>query len=122
MTRWQKLPKGQYHAPAIVTIDDAEDDLERRHIDYPDAPKDSFIISGPLPGGAGPGRAFGSAGEAWAWAIDFYGRERVLAPIKRAHPGGRWAIRVRPREVHLNDLDVSIDGGGSDANRIGDGE
>lgn len=110
--RWKKPPKGEIYTSVLPTVDDDEDKLAKRVIDYADTPPGTFIISGPLPGGGGPGRPMDSASAAWEWALEFYGPENVLYPIKRAHPGGRWAIRVRPKS---NDQPVVGLGEGADA-------
>jgi hypothetical protein len=80
------------------TCDDADGELERRHIDYPDYDeKNTFVVSGPLPHGKGPGRPFVTGATAQRWAQQFYG-ERYVGRIHDAERGGRWAVRVKKQQ------------------------
>jgi hypothetical protein len=73
------------------SLDDDPDDIEERNIEYPDwTAATSFVISGPLPGGHGPGRMFYWDEAEW-WVNVTYG-----TPIHKIEgTRGRWAYRVR---------------------------
>lgn len=101
MSKWKPPQKGMYVVHQPPNVDDHEQDVERRLGQYPVTVPGSFIVSGPLPGGGGPGRFFPSADSALRWALERYGGwapaggNGVLSRETDAHPGGRWAIRVR---------------------------
>lgn len=85
---------GECQTTLPPSMDDDPLDLLHRTILYPDwDPATTFVISGPLPHGGGPGRSFKSAGHAERWVNEKYGG--YLQHIKDAEKGGRWAFRVK---------------------------
>jgi hypothetical protein len=97
--------RGPVVTRVLPTVDDDPDDLAEREIEYDATSPDSFVISGPLPHGGGPGRAFQTVGEARVWAKAKYGA--VLERLRDAEWGGRWALRVpKPKQPEPPDYRV----------------
>lgn len=113
------------HQPPCVNSGELE--VENSFYVYPDTPtahspahdgRVYFVISGPLPEGAGPGRRFESIADAEQWVVGKYGG--YLKRVTDAEYGGRWAFWVRPlASVGSGDADGgtvrSVPGGGGDA-------
>lgn len=100
MSRWKEPEGDEYVSTLPPSVDDEPADLERRVMDYPVKPFGAFIVSGPLPGGKGPGRAQASVRAAIRWALGRYGgwsklgTPGVVRVLREASPGGRWAVQV----------------------------
>jgi hypothetical protein len=99
--------RGPVVTSVLPTVDDDPEELAQREIEYSATDRtDTMVISGPLPHGGGPGRAFQTAGDARRWAIGKYGQHAVLERLRDAEWGGRWAFVVvipgSPRDRLLN--------------------
>lgn len=101
MSRWKKYKESEIWSSFPPTVDDDPDELEKRLISYSVTSPDAFVVSGPLPGGKGPGRRMPSQRGALEWALERYGgwsrggSKGVMCLVREAAPGGRWAVRVR---------------------------
>lgn len=73
-----------------------DEDIEGLELDYSSRHPTDFVVSGPLPGGSGPGRAFDSWSAAAKWARERYGT-RLRWAIREADTDDnrRWALLVR---------------------------
>lgn len=91
-------------APSIMMSDD---EVAGTTFEYSTRAPTDWVISGPLPTGAGPGRVFSwAAAEKWARAK--YGKKfkgRIAAAAKsrlddsEMQGGGRWAFLIKKIEV-----------------------
>ena len=78
--------------PMIPWVDSTDGDFASRWVEYHDRGPRDVVISGPLPGGWGPGRWMKNRRAAYAFYVGKYGVERV-----KTHPQsvGRYAFLVK---------------------------
>lgn len=94
--------------PDVPTVHMSDDEVANAAFEYSTRHPTDWVISGTLPGGGGPGRAFASWSLAEKWAREKYGN-KFKARIKEASKsrtddaglvsGGRWAFLIKKLEA-----------------------
>jgi hypothetical protein len=75
-----------------------DEEVESLNVSYSTRSPTDWVISGPLPEGAGPGRRFDSWKVAERWAREFYG-DRYKGRIREAANEGcnRWSFLLKAK-------------------------
>ncbi len=77
----------------VPTVDDTDRAIASRTLVYPDwIPSQTFVVSGPLPHGSGPGTPMPDVLTASIHVLRIH--KKILERVKGAEKGGRWAFRV----------------------------